>query len=273
MSDVLADLTPPSLAVAVRTNLHAFFRLLARAASAELLEGPAAARWHTPVAHPWFNGVLAKQPPAEGADQEARDAIAQFEARGVRSFTWWLKPGLDTEAWARVLVPLGFHYDDGTPGMAVELAALPAPVPPVGLTIRTVESLDDLRSWTRTFGIGYGLPDELVGPYFELLAGVGLDLPVRHYLGELDGVPAATSTLLLAAGAAGVYNVATVPDARGRGLGAALSLEPLREAQALGYRAGVLQSSDMGVGVYRRLGFRTVCAIDHFFWKRARVSE
>jgi len=80
----------------------------------------------------------------------------------------------------------------------------------------------------------------------------------------------ATSTLFLGAGVAGIYNVATVSEARGQGIGANLTVLPLQQARAMGYRAGVLQSSAMGFGVYRRLGFQQLCAMDHFYWKAGK---
>jgi predicted acetyltransferase len=85
--------------------------------------------------------------------------------------------------------------------------------------------------------------------------GLDEDSPLRSYLGRLDGEAVAASSLLVAAGVAGIYNVATLSEARRQGLGTAVTLEALREARELGYRIGVLQSSAMGFGVYRRLGF------------------
>jgi GNAT superfamily N-acetyltransferase len=58
-----------------------------------------------------------------------------------------------------------------------------------------------------------------------------------------------------------------VPDARGQGIGTALTLVPLREARAMGYRVGILASSPMGLGVYRGLGFQEYCKFGIYMWK------
>lgn len=44
------------------------------------------------------------------------------------------------------------------------------------------------------------------------------------------------------------------------------TLEPLREALAKGYRLGVLQSSEMGLNVYRKLGFQEYYKISMYLW-------
>jgi ribosomal protein S18 acetylase RimI-like enzyme len=81
----------------------------------------------------------------------------------------------------------------------------------------------------------------------------------------LHGKPVATSTLFYGGGAAGIYDVATLPELRGKGLGAALTLQPLLDARSQGYRIGVLQSSEMGFNVYKKLGFRHLCQIENFY--------
>jgi predicted N-acetyltransferase YhbS len=60
--------------------------------------------------------------------------------------------------------------------------------------------------------------------------------------------------------------VATLHEARGRGIGAAITLQPLLDARKLGYRAGILQASDMGFSIYERLGFKHLCQMENFLF-------
>jgi ribosomal protein S18 acetylase RimI-like enzyme len=102
-------------------------------------------------------------------------------------------------------------------------------------------------------------------PMLEVMTHIGWDWPVRHYLGYVDGEPVTTSSVFLAEGVAGIQFVATLPKARGRGLGGAMTLASLYDARDLGHRAGVLQSSEMGYKVYLRLGFKQVSWVDYYF--------
>ena len=43
-------------------------------------------------------------------------------------------------------------------------------------------------------------------------------------------------------------------------------MKPLHEARAMGYRIGILQALNMGVGVYRDLGFQEYCMLSHYVW-------
>lgn len=266
------DRSPAGRAATVKGNLYALFRTFGGSAIAEFETRPGACWWHTEIPHPWFNGVLCSQEAAEDAILE--EALAFFAARQVGDFTWWLAPEVPTAAWADTLRSHRFHLDANTPGMAVDLAALTATVAhPPALVIRPVEDLATFREWCRVFAQGYGIPEPLITPMFELFSSLGLDWPFGYYLGYINGHPVATSTLFLAAGAAGIYNVATLPEYRGQGIGAALTLAPLQQAREEGYQIGTLQSSQMGYRVYQRLGFETVCRMEHFYWPAEKHPE
>jgi ribosomal protein S18 acetylase RimI-like enzyme len=266
MTEILTDLSPESLAVAIKANLYDFFRLLHTAPSAGGNDFPEGFRWSTGLPYAWFNGVLYTSFPGAATEQAARDLIDYFQAREIPAFTWWLAPSLAPAAWAQYLRPLGFAYEDQTPGMAMDLENLPSRREHA-LTIQPVFGGDALTAWAETMLAGFGFPDTVLPAFQTMITELGLDLPVRNYLGWFEGKPVTTSTLFLAAGVAGVYNVATLPEARGQGFGSAMTLAPLYEARAMGYRAGTLQSSEIGFGVYQRLGFEQLCQIDHFTWQ------
>jgi GNAT superfamily N-acetyltransferase len=84
-----------------------------------------------------------------------------------------------------------------------------------------------------------------------------------------DGQPAAAALALLSHGIAGLYWVGTRPDARGHGLGAAVTSAAARWAFDHGARAVILQASEQGESVYRRMGFREITRYPWFLAPRA----
>jgi predicted acetyltransferase len=64
----------------------------------------------------------------------------------------------------------------------------------------------------------------------------------------------------LAAGVGCLGWIASLPDVRGRGLAAACTVAAANQALKLGAEVVSLQASEMGEGLYRRLGFEEIFA-------------
>jgi hypothetical protein len=52
-----------------------------------------------------------------------------------------------------------------------------------------------------------------------------------------------------------------------------MTLRPLQEARAKGYRAGVLYASEMGANVYIKMGFKEYCKIGQYLWEGESVNH
>jgi N-acetylglutamate synthase len=85
---------------------------------------------------------------------------------------------------------------------------------------------------------------------------------VCAYVGEIDGVPVATSLGATLGEAVMVFNVVTDPGHRRRGYGAAVTARAVLDGFAAGAEWAMLQSSEMGFKVYEQLGFELVEAWD-----------
>jgi ribosomal protein S18 acetylase RimI-like enzyme len=264
--EIFWDFSSPSIKHAVKNNLYEFFRSFGQSPYVDRSEDGGLLRWHTAVQHPWFNGVLSTGVPTADTAESIQATLAYFRSKDVDAISWWLEPGVKINAWADILSQHGFLYDDHTPGMAVEISRLTDHFKlPASFTLRQVQDRAELRTWAETFTTGYGLPSSITIPFYNLLTSLGLDLPNRHYLGYMGNTPVATASLFMASGVAGIYNVATLMEARGMGIGGIMTAHPLRQASTLGYKVGVLQSSEMGYTLYRRLGFEKQCAMEHYY--------
>jgi GNAT superfamily N-acetyltransferase len=132
-----------------------------------------------------------------------------------------------------------------------------------------VESRDQLHDFKRVFVESYGIPEWAGQGWVDATAHIGIGrTPWRMFVGYLDGKPVATNMLFCGGGVASVYAVATVAEARGRGIGGLITGVPLRMAQEAGFTHGVLFSTEMGVSAYKRLGFElTSWRINRYLWR------
>ena len=264
--DIQTNLSDDSLVMAICANLCEFFHHLGRSSPETLFESGSFIRWDSPIQHPWFNGVLSSHMPEETDTGFIDETLQYFRSKNKQSCTWWVAPHLKPQNWQAMLSAFNFHFSSDTPGMAADLQVLNEITQTVdGLEVHVVADEEALRTWARVFTAGYGLPMEWETLVYEQWAKLGLGFPLRNYLGYLNGKPVATSCLFMGGGAAGIYSVSTLPEARSKGIGAAMTLRPLHNARELGFHIGVLQSSDMGYTIYKKLGFKHLCQIEYFY--------
>lgn len=274
MDEVRSDFSPQALAAANEANMFEAYASLGRLSGNDLYDGPDHIRLYTGVPYPLFNGVFRARLAPGDIDGTIQRLLKHFVDRNV-PMLWWTGPATRPSDLGTQLLAHGLTHAWDSPGMAVDLEALAeGPVPP-GLTVTRVDDTEALRAWTRPFGAGFRFPDVVVAAAFEFFSrdGFGPRAAWCHYLGWKDGQPVACSSMFLAAGVAGIYGVSTTPKARRQGIGAALTVAPLREALAIGYRIGILQSSAIGLGVYRQIGFQVCCTIGHYLWAPGQIGD
>lgn len=133
-----------------------------------------------------------------------------------------------------------------------------APVP-AGVELRRVESPDDASRYWRVAVSSYadiGFPPEIFAFYEnnEYLWEDG----AAAFLASIDGRPAGISMTIVSHGVAGIYWVGCTAEARGLGLGRAMTAAALNAGLEMGAESASLQASPMGESLYGKMGFETV---------------
>jgi len=90
----------------------------------------------------------------------------------------------------------------------------------------------------------------------------------RGFVGTAGGKPVAIVAIVATRDALGVYSLSTLPESRRMGYGEALLRAAVAAEQArTGIQRVVLQSTDAGYSLYRRLGFRDVAKFSVYLTK------
>jgi ribosomal protein S18 acetylase RimI-like enzyme len=150
---------------------------------------------------------------------------------------------------------LGLTTEVEIPGMVANQEDLRAPADS-GAEIIRVETADGLAQAAAVAATGFGAPLDIFRPLY--LDDVAQLDGISYYLARVGGTDVATALSLEVDGTVGIFNVATPPEHRGHGHGAAVTHAAVQEAFDRGADLAWLQSSDIGHSVYKRLGFHDV---------------
>ncbi len=253
----LADVAPwQDLSAA---NLAAFWESLVRPMDRRRIHWDDAWAVDPGCANPFPNSatLLRSLAEADAGDLAARLNGFYGAASGGPWMLWSAWPTPDLGPW-------GFHLA-GHPPLMVRLPGGEPPSAPPELRIVEVHDAATLVDAERALIEGYPAPE--LQPFrpgalwdTRILGG-----PLRIWVGYAGDLPVTTGMAYTDERVTGVYVIATLEQARGRGYGAAITARCMSVDPA---KPAVLQASDLGQPVYRRLGFVEVAR--YTVWFRPR---
>lgn len=189
------------------------------------------------------------------AEALAREFLEELRRRSLPG-SWHVHPGM-TPGLVPILLDVGFDDGGPEPAMSMALDGEPLPESAEGLRIERVRDAAGLSHYREVLADGFGEGPAEADWVSSIWEAIGLDTTSwTHYVATVRDEPVSAATVHRTGHVAGVYFVATRPDFRRRGFGAAVTARAVNDAKGHGARTAVLGSSPMGRRVYERLGFR-----------------
>jgi ribosomal protein S18 acetylase RimI-like enzyme len=233
-------------------NHFAMYRLFATTGDGEARERGGLGLVASGVPIAMFNQAFVLRP-LDDPHALMGDAMRFFDEKQL-PFVVRIPAGLDLAA-ERACDDLGMPYSDAVPGMVLtDLTRTYRTAE--GLDIQVVRDAATLRDHLLIDAECFGLPLDIGERMFTPKLIDATD--TTAYVGYVDGLPVATSGVVITGRTTGVYNIATRASHRGRGIGEAMTARAIARGVELGATFASLQASEMGKPVYERMGFRVV---------------
>jgi GNAT superfamily N-acetyltransferase len=204
---------------------------------------------------------------ARFSEREADALIEKVRQRyGTLEFGWVTGPSTRPIDLPQRLEAAGLKHDESLAGMSLTDLATPIAVNPA---VRVKEvSMQDALAETEMMARAYGLPNDVMRVFNDLLVATASRVRARGYFAYLDGDrPVAWSFLAYVADSPTVLlgGAATLEAYRGHGLYTALVAKRLADARADGRTAAVVQADrKTSAPICARLGFRELCSLEVF---------
>jgi ribosomal protein S18 acetylase RimI-like enzyme len=208
--------------------------------------------------HPVISNAAFRRNDDVSAEELVSRAKDFFHARG-RGFSTWIR-GEESEDLDLSAAALGaglqlvYEMPEMVLGSPVEEPNLPA-----GTELRQLSEAGQADDYWKVAASSYtsiGFPPEVFGSYTNN-AGL-LAENVAAFIAYLDGEPVSIAMTIVSHGIAGIYWVGSLEQARGKGLGRAVTAAATNAGFKLGAEIASLQASPMGKPIYEAMGYESL---------------
>lgn len=258
----------------IESNLFESWKYLGRAPGIELLDEPEMLKFVSGIAFPLINSVLRSNIPGRNMPDKVPETLDFFRNRNL-PMLWWKTPSTKPAHLGTELEKEGLALAETVSGMGMDFGGFSGDTAGSSSTvILPVENTDELDTWLSIFEKSYEIPAFIIPFFREAMryAGLGRSSRFRHFNCFINETPVACATIFIHEKTAGLYNVGTIPGARGKGAGTAISAHAISQAVDSGCRAMVLQATGMGEPVYRGLGFKKYCELEAYMMDNRRTK-
>lgn len=250
-----------SQAETIHTNLRAAMKAYSCVAGGDYQESGCLALSSCGINYSVFNSAMLRSPVRDlGQLHDAVQQSIQFFASRQLRWTFWLcLDALPPEMLPKVnaqLQSLGLRLLTEAPGMATEALAEPQQIVS-SLVCRPVIDAKTRFDFCDVACVVFALPFRIS---YSIYAEPGYWQSGTHgHVAYLGQKPVAIASTVLAGDALGVYSLGTLPQHRRNGYGETLMRYALRQVQQTSDQQNlILQATQTGLPLYKRLGYRTV---------------
>ena len=198
--------------------------------------------------------------------EELNEALNHFRKRNLAYCIW-----INEENLTNTVQGYFDHHQlskqGGEIGMVLDLTSYDPIHHPEYSNIRSVDNKNLLEAYGEIIAQNWTPMDKNILRYYELTSetylekNTGIIFLLYFHLSKpvacLELFPTDEVTI-------GIYGFATIEAYRGKGIGSALFTYALNKCKKMGYHQVVLQASEDGIGIYRKLGFQDVIAYFEF---------
>ena len=218
-----------------------------------------------------FNIALLEGDSPEGIDglNHCLAQCARYYAPRTKRWSFWLCEDVLDPVTRRRARALLMDHDlkpiSQAPGMLTDALVQPVRMLPK-IECHPVQDRLTRQSFCALTAVSFDIPMTIAKAVYEPERAWCGDY--RGFVGTAGGTPVAIIAMVATRDSLGVYSLSTLPEWRRRGYGEALLRAAVAAEQArTGIQRVVLQSTDAGYSLYRRLGFREVAKFSVYLTK------